>query len=425
MLNLITNTVRYIFTLYFGVFVTTSIIGIKNNKKNILILNAFCVIDLLLDLMLIYFKSSASVISAYPLVTHLPLLLILIFVFHRSVLKSLLAVTSAYMCCQICNWMSIITEWLGYESWIVDLTYIAGIFLTYFIVYRFIAPALSDIFAKPDVELIPICIMPFFYYIFDYATTVYTKLLYSGSRIVVEFVPFLMCISFLTFCVVYYHSIERQQQIATQNYFMQIKQAQFAKEIESMQRNEKNVSLLRHDMRHFLNNIAAFIENNENDKALDYIHSIVKATEKTTRKRFCANEIINIIIMSHADSFKDKHIDFRYSISVPSKLPFSDIDMTAILQNALENAVHAVMMLEPEKRFIRLSISEKSGKLLISVENPYAVRPKLINDMPVATERGHGLGTRSIRQTSERLGGKCQYSVTDTLFYCKSDNLVY
>lgn len=425
MLNLITNTVRYIFTLYFGVFVTTSIIGIKNNKKNILILNAFCVIDLLLDLMLIYFKSSASVISAYPLVTHLPLLLILIFVFHRSVLKSLLAVTSAYMCCQICNWMSIITEWLGYESWIVDLTYIAGIFLTYFIVHRLIAPALSDIFAKPDVELIPICIMPFFYYIFDYATTVYTKLLYSGSRIVVEFVPFLMCISFLTFCVVYYHSIERQQQIATQNYFMQIKQAQFAKEIESMQRNEKNVSLLRHDMRHFLNNIAAFIENNENDKALDYIHSIVKATEKTTRKRFCANEIINIIIMSHADSFKDKHIDFRYSISVPSKLPFSDIDMTAILQNALENAVHAVMMLEPEKRFIRLSISEKSGKLLISVENPYAVRPKLINDMPVATERGHGLGTRSIRQTSERLGGKCQYSVTDTLFYCKSDNLVY
>ena len=410
MLNFIMPTVRYMLTLFFGVFVTTSIIGIKNNKKNILILNAFCIIDLLLDLMLIYFKGSASVAEAYPLMTHLPLLLILIFVFYRSVLKSLLAVTSAYMCCQICNWMSIITESLGYEPWIVDLTYIAGIFLTYFIVYRFIAPALSDIFAKPDVELIPICIMPFFYYIFDYATTVYTKLLYSGSRIVVEFVPFLMCICFLTFCVIYYHSIERQQQIATQNYFMQIKQAQFAKEIESMQRNEKNVSLLRHDMRHFLNNIAAFIENNENDKALDYIHSIVKATEKTTRKRFCANEIINIIIMSHADSFKDKHIDFRYSISVPSKLPFSDIDMTAILQNALENAMHAVMMLEPDKRFIRLSISEKSGKLLISVENPYAVRPKLINDMPVATERGHGLGTRSIRQTAERLGGKCQYS---------------
>lgn len=53
MLNFIMPTVRYILTLFFGVFVTTSIIGIKNNKKNILILNAFCIIDLLLDLMLI------------------------------------------------------------------------------------------------------------------------------------------------------------------------------------------------------------------------------------------------------------------------------------------------------------------------------------------------------------------------------------
>lgn len=42
MLNLITNTVRYIFTLYFGVFVTTSIIGIKNNKKYIDIKRILC-----------------------------------------------------------------------------------------------------------------------------------------------------------------------------------------------------------------------------------------------------------------------------------------------------------------------------------------------------------------------------------------------
>ena len=63
MLNFIMPTVRYMLTLFFGVFVTTSIIGIKNNKKNILILNAFCIIDLLLYPMLIYFKGYASAIS--------------------------------------------------------------------------------------------------------------------------------------------------------------------------------------------------------------------------------------------------------------------------------------------------------------------------------------------------------------------------
>lgn len=178
----------------------------------------------------------------------------------------------------------------------------------------------------------------------------------------------------------------------------------------------QNIYLLRHDMWHFLNNIATLVENGESEKALDYIHGVVKATEKTISKRYCANEIINVILMSNASVFSENNIDFRYSVSVPSILDIPDTDMTSILQNALENALHAVLLLEPDKRFIRLSITVKNGKLLISVENPYAERPKMANGMPVTTNRGHGLGTNSIQQTVGRLNGNCQFSVTDSLF---------
>lgn len=160
MLNFVTEIIRYVMTLYFGVFVTTSIIGIKSSRKNLLILNIFCISDLLLHLLLMRHTDTIHVSNAYPLLTHLPLLLL----------------------------------------------------------------------------LIPFCIMPFFYYIFDYAITVYTKLLYAGNHLVVEFVPFLMCICYLIFCVIYCCQYERQQQIATQNYFMQLKQVQYAREMESMTR---------------------------------------------------------------------------------------------------------------------------------------------------------------------------------------------
>lgn len=416
MLNYATEIIRYVMTLYFGVFVTTAIIGIKNSRKNLLILNIFCISDLLLHLVLMTFTDISHVSNAYPLLTHLPLLLLLIFVFKRSFMKSLLGVTTAYLCCQICNWLSIIPEMYSCDDWIVNLTYICGIIVTYLIVWKFVAAALSEVFNKPDTELIPFCIMPFFYYIFDYATTVYTKLLYAGNHLVVEFVPFLMCICYLIFCVIYCRQYERQQQIATQNYFMQLKQAQYAREMESMKRNEKNVSILRHDMRHFLNNIAAFIENDESDKALEYIHGLVKTTEKTVTDRYCANEIINIILLSNHDKLEAEGISLNYTITVPSKLEISDIDMTAILQNALENAIHAVCELDKDKRFINLSVSLKNGKLLISVENPYATSPKLENGMPIAKEKGHGLGTRSIKLTANRLGGNCQFLVTDKLF---------
>ena len=416
MLNFVTEIIRYVMTLYFGVFVTTSIIGIKNSRKNLLILNIFCISDLLLHLLLMSNTDTIHVSNAYPLLTHLPLLLLLILVFKRSFLKSLLGVTTAYLCCQICNWLSIIPEMYSCDDWVVNLTYILGIIITYLIVWRFAASALSEVFNKADAELIPFCIMPFFYYIFDYATTVYTKLLYAGNHLVVEFVPFLMCICYLIFCVIYCRQYERQQQIATQNYFMQLKQAQYARDMESMKRNEKNVSLLRHDMRHFLNNIAAFIENGESDKALEYIHGLVKTTEKTVTDRYCANEIINIILLSNHDKLESEGIALNYTITVPSKLDISDIDMTAILQNALENAIHAVTGLDKNKRFINLSVSLKNGKLLISVKNPYATAPKLENGMPIAREKGHGLGTRSIKLTANRLGGNCQFSVTDKLF---------
>ena len=419
MINFITDIIRHILTLYFGVFVTTAMIGIKNNRKNIITLNIFCIFDLLLHLSLIVLKDLAHVINLYPLATHLPLFIILVCVFHKSALKSLLAVTTAYLCCQLCNWISIIPESLGCDAWIVNLTYIAGIFLTYFVVCKIIAPAMSDIFVKPDAELIPICIMPFFYYIFDYATTVYTKLLYTGNHLIVEFVPFLMCICFLIFCVVYCRQFERQQRISTQNYLMQIKQSQLQKEIENMQRNEKNVSLLRHDMRHFLTNIATLIENDEYTKALDYIHEIVKTTEKTINKRYCTNDMVNIILMSNTDIFNENHIAFNYSISIPKNLGISDIDITSILQNALENAFHAVLNLKPDKRFINLSMKYRNDKLLICVENPYAIRPVIENGMPVTNKSGHGLGTHSIRQTVEKLNGSCQFYVTDKLFTVK------
>lgn len=416
MLDFITEIIRYVMTLYFGVFVTTAIIGIKNSRKNLLIINSFCILDLLLHLVLMSLTDTGHVSNAYPLLTHLPLLLMLIFVFKRSFMKSLLGVTTAYLCCQICNWLSIIPEMYACPDWVINVTYILAIVAASLLVHYLAAPALSEVFNKPDAELIPFCIMPFFYYIFDYATTVYTKLLYAGNHLVVEFVPFLMCICYLIFCLIYCRQYEKQQQITTQNYFMQLKQAQYAREMESMKRNEKNVSILRHDMRHFLNNIAAFIENDESDKALEYIHGLVKTTEKTVTDRYCANEIINIILMSNSDTFKTEGIALNYTITVPSKLDISDIDMTAILQNALENAIHAVCKLDRDKRFINLSISLKNGKLLISVENPYGRIPRLENGMPLATEKGHGLGTRSIKLTANRLGGNCQFLVTDKLF---------
>ena len=79
MIAAISETIRYILTLLFGVLVTAGILNIRITKKNIVILSVFCAVNLCLQSILISIQNLSLVTAAYPLITHLPLLLLMIF----------------------------------------------------------------------------------------------------------------------------------------------------------------------------------------------------------------------------------------------------------------------------------------------------------------------------------------------------------
>ena len=188
-----------------------------------------------------------------------------------------------------------------------------------------------------------------------------------------------------------------------------MKQAQSKKEMKLMEENEKKVILMRHDMRHFLNNILNDLENNQNEHAIEYIHTLFDAIDQTVRKKYCLNDTVNMIMTSYENRMKDENIDFHYHLDIPQQLSISYIDLTSILSNGLENAFKAVMLLENE-RFIELNMQEKCGKLLISIENNYLNEPIFIDGIPISKEKNHGFGTQSIAYTVEKLHGNCQFS---------------
>ena len=93
---------------------------------------------------------------------------------------------------------------------------------------------------------------------------------------------------------------------------------------------------------------------------------------------------------------KKKQITFQYTIQIPEKLRISDVDLTALLSNGLENAIHAVSDLSVSKRIIKLDMHMNHDKLLISLKNTYAIKPQIIDGLPYTSEAGHGFGTKSI-----------------------------
>ena len=68
------------------------------------------------------------------------------------------------------------------------------------------------LFAKTNRELLLIGSLPLIYYIFDYATTKFSSLLYTGNRAVPEFLGFAICLSYLIFFAGVFPGIRDEEQ---------------------------------------------------------------------------------------------------------------------------------------------------------------------------------------------------------------------
>ena len=177
----ILEVIRYTLTLLFGIFVSSLFLDIKMNKKNILIITSFFFIDLALQAIFYFSKNISSVISLYPLITHLPLFLFFVIIFKKRIFSTLIAITSAYLCCQISNWTSIFVS--SFIDEIEDSVYSLTLFFSFCLIAKFVYLPISQLLKKQSSELLSFGIIPIFYYIFDYVSTVYTHLLYVGNKI--------------------------------------------------------------------------------------------------------------------------------------------------------------------------------------------------------------------------------------------------
>lgn len=416
MLNSVLSIIHHAVTLYSGVYLSAAFLSIRMNRKNILILFGFSSAVGVVSALTFIFFGDVFAAQVYPLIIHLPLILFLTLFYHYNALHSALSVLIAYLCCQISKWVGLAMLDITKLEWVYYSVRIVTTIVVFAALIRFVSNAAAQLIQKPPKALLIFAILPFTYYLFDYVTGVYTELIYSGKKVVAEFLGFVLCIAFLLFLLVYFKQYEEKLEAEQRSRILEMQQVQSQKEIEAQKRSAYAVSLLRHDMRHFLTTISAYIDSGEYDKSKDYISGIVSYVDRTAMHKFCKNEIVNMILSSYENVIEENRIDFQQSICIPDHLPVSDVDLTSILSNALENAINAVLPLEAEKRHIALNLRTDDDKLLISVKNTFAEKPEMTDGIPHSNKAGHGFGTQSIRYVTEKLNGNCQFLVKDDWF---------
>lgn len=408
---------HYTLTFFWGTVLSAAFCGIPFTKKNVgivALLFALCGISQLSVLVLI---GEQRVWELYPVIVHVPLAALLSIVFRKRPVTVLASVSLAYLCCQPAKWFGLLFDAVAENHilvWCVRIGVAAAVAI---IMIRCFSGLISEIFHKNTRSVLIFSSVPFVYYLYDYTVSVYTDLWEAHAYLISEFLSFFLCVVFVVFCLVYYREYEKKMQTQQTNQIIEIALQQQAKEIEAIRKSHLETNLLRHDMRLLLSNLALCVEHNDKENARNLISGYVAQVESTALRRYCQNDTINYILTNFESKCEKASVCFRVDLEMET-LKVDEIVFASILSNALDNALNAQLKLPEKDRLIRLMLKDSDGKLLLSVKNPFRSDDRLdyVNQIPAREKDGHGYGTQSILYMTEKLGGKCQFSVQNDLF---------
>lgn len=122
----------------------------------------------------------------YPLIVHLPLVLILIFVLKKRFGIALVSVCTAYLCCQLPRWVNPFLTALTASPLAGEISYTVSIIPIFFILRRYFVPAAHDTVTDSPSSLFLFGSLPLAYYVFDYTTVVYSDILENNIQAINE-----------------------------------------------------------------------------------------------------------------------------------------------------------------------------------------------------------------------------------------------
>ena len=359
-------------------------------------------------------------LKIYPLIVHLPLLVLLHFLTGKRLWPAI-SILSAYLFCQMRRWLALLAAAvLPGEELTQKLAELALTVPLLLVLLRFAAPAVRQLMEYPVKTQCQFGLIPALYYGFDYLTRIYTDLLASGASVVVEFMPTVCCGAYLVF-LLYNASEERRRSLLQQTQEnLKLQMAQAAKEIGALRESQALAAQHRHDLRHHLQYLLSCIENEQTERAKDYISGIYAELEAQQVRRYCENEAANLILSAFVRRAEKAGIAMDIRGALPSLIHVSDNDLCVILSNALENALHACLpfAMEGTACVIRVEFRfhEQNGRLFLQTVNPCREEVRFEKGLPVSSRPGHGIGVRSIRDVVDRYGGGCSFLLEDGQF---------
>ncbi|MDD3217551.1 MAG: GHKL domain-containing protein [Lachnospiraceae bacterium] len=207
------------------------------------------------------------------------------------------------------------------------------------------------------------------------------------------------------YCLYFWYDVGKNGELKQSIKLMQQQSELTLQYYQELEENYNHSRKIIHDIRNHLSAIeqAAKMENNS------YIEDMHEMLNSLGMKFYTENRMLNIVLNDKLKTFHPANLECRMG---GIALDFiSDIDITTIFANLLDNAIEAQQ--EKESPSVKINGEQIHDFLVIKISNPWNgtyVEGK-------STKKGHeGLGLQNVRGALEKYNGELQISQKEDIF---------
>lgn len=184
------------------------------------------------------------------------------------------------------------------------------------------------------------------------------------------------------------------------------------------QTNREELEKLRHDIKNQFSYVDIMLQQGNYEEARKYISDYLNTSNPVLHSFSCSNKVINSIINLELTKAKIKDIKIDAKVVVPPLLPFRDIDLVSLLTNMIDNAIENYH--SEDNSPITVRIIKQNDFIRFIVSNPVDIEKINFRALTKTSKvgRGHGYGTKIIKNIASAYNGYVDFNVEDKQFVC-------
>lgn len=218
--------------------------------------------------------------------------------------------------------------------------------------------------------------------------------------------------------IVLYQNIKDGNRKEKENAVLSGQMEEMKKHISQMEAVYSDIRGLKHDMGNHVLTLEGLLRSDGHREAEEYLSGLKEQLDKIEEEIKTGNPVTDVILLEKQKEAARKGIDFVCDFHYPEGTNVSALDVSVILNNAVDNAVEAAV--KCGKPYIHVKSWRQKNVYMLEIENSFDGKPvaDAENGLPESTKTGedHGFGLKNIQKVAGKYYGDIDIRREESVF---------